>query len=338
MNEFGGPSEAEKEAQGAALAQEIVTLRAVAKTDAEHQVVIQKLEALHQLYGAPLPGEKKWEGTGIELSRATEIIGAESCFGPAAVEKAFGIRLEAERIPPIQFSESELKRAEELGQMLILRVDRTADGSALTMKKMSELLQPTFEQNEEKILYDEPDWYEEEVFYKEETPALSWALVSRETIPDSTSKNYLQQTDQLVTYLETEVFQGQSVPPPYSDALNEFRSVRAQIEPLVTSQIEAEWKQASQMLADLKLNQLTRQTPAEVLYDMLVVIQNSTDPEEKTRLLENMYTWTARRGSVDGYLVGVGDFDADGADVGRWRPGDAHPAIGVVFSRSQSES
>ncbi len=336
MSELG-PSQVDIEAQGTMLAQEIATLRSRAKTDAEHAVVIQKLEALHRLFGAPLPEEKQGAGSSIETGPAVEAIGAESFFGPAAVEKAFGIRLEAEQIPPIQFTQVELERAKALNQMLILRVDRAADGSPLTMKKMSELLQPTFEQNEEKILYDEPDWYEDEAFYKDETPALSWALVSRETIPDSTSKNYLQQTDQLVTYLETEVFQGQPVPAPYNDAIAEFRSLRAQIEPLATSQVEAEWKQASQMLADLKLNQLTRQTPAEVLYDLLLVIQNSPDPEDRTRLLESMYTWTARRAS-DGGLVDVGRFDADGAYVGGWRPDGADPGLGVVFSRSQQKS
>ncbi len=334
MSEFG-PSQAEKEAQGETLVQEIVTLRAAAKTDAEHAVVIQKLEALHRLFGAPLPGEqKKIVASGIENGPAVEAIGAKNFFGPAAVEKAFGLRLEAEQIPPIPFSQAELEHAKSLNQMLILRVDHAPDGQPLTMQKMQELLQPAFEEAGDGTILYETDWYEGEDFYTKEHPVLRWALVSKEVVPNSTNKNYLQQTDQLVTYLKDEVYQGQTVPEPYAEAIREYQGLRDQLAPLVTSNVEAEWKQATQMLADLKLTQLTRQTPAEVLYDLLLVMQNSSDPEDKTRLLESMYTWTARRTS-GGYLVSVGFFDAVGAGVGRWSPGIAHPALGVVFSRSQ---
>ena len=88
------------------------------------------------------------------------------------------------------------------------------------------------------------------------------------------------------------------------------------------------------MLANLQLNQLTRQIPVEVIYDLMLAFQNSQDSDEKTRLLESMYTWTARRDS-DGELVYVGSFGAGGARVSARRPDGPPPDFGVVFSHSQ---
>ena len=75
------------------------------------------------------------------------------------------------------------------------------------------------------------------------------------------------------------------------------------------------WQKYAQELGDLKINQLTRQTPSEVLYDLLMYFNVNG------RLLENKYTWTNRRAS-DGDLVSVGGFVADGAGarlrLGAW--------------------
>ena len=83
----------------------------------------------------------------------------------------------------------------------------------------------------------------------------------------------------------------------------------------------------AQELGDLKINQLTRQAPADTLYDILMYFgQNS-------RILENKYTWTKRRSSR-GVLILVGCFVADGAGVYDWDPGDSGGDLGVSFSRS----
>jgi hypothetical protein len=48
--------------------------------------------------------------------------------------------------------------------------------------------------------------------------------------------------------------------------------------------------------------------------------------------LSNHWSWTNGRSS-GGYLVSVGDFDADGAYVHSWRPGYVFSSLGVVLSR-----
>jgi len=71
----------------------------------------------------PMP-ETKLEGTIAEqIETAIEKLGKENVFGHKEVEKTFGVRLK--EIPEIPFSVEELERAEKMGQMLVLRVDKT---------------------------------------------------------------------------------------------------------------------------------------------------------------------------------------------------------------------
>ncbi|MDO8482775.1 MAG: AAA family ATPase [bacterium] len=269
----------------------------------------------------------------MSLDRAEEILGSDF-LGVQAVEATFGIKLDAKKIPEIPFSEADLERAKELGQFLVLRVDAAPDRTPLTMEKMNKLLEDKFKKGKKgKILY-KVDWYPNEEFYKTDTPKVRWALSSKENIPNSTSKNYLQQTQELVRYVTDEVFKDTAnVPQEYQDAIEEFeRYYKQKFQGKNDSEIQqllgsSDWAKYAQELGDLKINQLTRQTPGEALYDILMYF------ETNGRLLENHYTWTNRRSS-GGRLVDVGHFGAGGADVSRWSPGSSDGARGVSFSRS----
>ena len=270
--------------------------------------------------------EIKLEGKIIEqLKEAKEILGKD-CLGPKEIFKAFDIVLDLETIPDIPFSREEIERAKELNQFLVLRADKALDGEPLTMEKIHNLLKDEFEKEEKgKVFYDR-DLYKDEDFFKKQTPELSWALVSKEVIPDSTSKNYLQQTEIVIDYAKNNIFEDRELPKEYKEAIKEFEEQKEELKKL----IDSDWKTASEKLEGLKITQLTRQTPVEVLYDILIYFQNN----DKERLLENEYTWTNYRSS-DGGLVGVGRFDSDGAVV--WRgghPGDARSLLGVSFSCS----
>ena len=248
--------------------------------------------------------------------KAREIMGKEDFLGQEAVEKAFGIKLNKKEIPRIPFKKEELERAKELGQFLVLRTE-------LTMEKMNELLQAEFgEQNKGKILYD-TNWYQNEDFFKKDTPKLEWALTSKEVIPDSTFKNYLEQIELIADYLKNQIFKDKQMPKEYEEAIEKFEKQKQNIEKLM----KGDRKEAAKQLSELKINQLTRQSPSEALYDILVYFQNNNQ-----RLLENKCAWTKRCSSV-GYLVLVGPFDSDGASVRRWSPNDALGYLGVSFSR-----
>jgi len=274
---------------------------------------------------------KKIEGTLQEqMDMAKEVMG-EEFFGFQEVKKAFGIEINPEGIPEIPFSREELEKAKELNQFLVLRVNMASDGKPLTLRKINEILKGKVSDGS-KLLYADDgtgkiksdSWYKDEDFPKTDKPKLAWALVSKEVIPNSTNKNYLNQTEELVEYLRNQVFKGEEVPEEYQEGIEEFKKVKAEIEKLMSS----DWEKAAEILSGLKLNQLTRQNPAEVLYDIAIYFQNRGE-----RILEKIYTWTARRASVGG-LVRVGDFDSDGVIVRSYRPGRSGDDLGVAFSRS----
>ena len=268
------------------------------------------------------PKEAKEEGK-ISYQEARDILGSD-CLGPEAVEKLLGQR--PEYIPPIPFSREDLERAKEVGQFLILRVDKAPDGTPLTLQAMHQLWSAKFEAaGKGKILYEIKDqWKLDSDFFTQETPHVSWALVSKELVPNSTSKNYIVQTEVLIDYLTTKVFEGQQAPPEYQVAIAEFEAKK----PNITQLMASNWQEAARMLEALQITRLTRQTPTEARYDSLVYLENNDK-----RLLENSYTWTSRRSS-DGNLVDFGNADAEGADVNRWKPGSTHDGLGVVLSRS----
>lgn len=261
-----------------------------------------------------------------QITTAIETIGKQNVFGPEEVEKTFGIRLEAENIPEIPFSKEDLERAKELGQFLILRVDKTAGGQPLTVEKMQETLQPKLDKEKSgKILYS-TDWYKNQDFFKKDTPKLGWALVAKNVIPDSTNKNFINQTAILAGYLKDKVFKGGPLPKQYQEAIGEFEKKKVALEQLIGSN----WQKAAKQLSELKLTRLTRQSPTEVIYDLLVLFQSGPN---KDRLLEKTQTWTGRLSSY-GKLVCVGGFDVGGAIVSSWNPDVSNDDIGVSFSRS----
>ncbi|MEK9175461.1 MAG: AAA family ATPase [Patescibacteria group bacterium] len=265
--------------------------------------------------------EKKKRGKHTE-SQAETIMG-KYFLGAKAVKEAFGVELSSSEIPPIPFSQEDLERAKELGQSLILRIDRAPDGTPLTMKKMNELLEDKVKKAKDgKILY-KIDWYKDEEFFTIDTPKISWALTGREIVSGSTNKDYWSQTEVIANLCKEKVFEGQSLPAVYQEAWDEWEREKAVIRSLVFS----DWQEAAHRLSELKLNQLFRQTPAEAMYDNLILFQNT-----KERSLETMYIFTSRRSS-DGYLVVFGNADAWGAFLHRWKPANAHGLLGVVLSR-----
>ena len=274
-----------------------------------------------------------------QMDMAKEVMG-EEYFGLQEVEKAFGIKISPKEIPEIPFGKSELERAKELNQFLVLRVDKVQDGKPLSLQKINEVLKGKVSDGS-KLLYSDDGkggiksdaWYKDEDFIKNETPKLAWALVSKEVIADSTSKNYLQQTEELMGYIKNQVFSAKGgsasggkgeMPKVYQDAIDEFEKEKDDIGKIISS----DWQKASEKLSQLKINQLARQNPAEVLYDIAIYFQN-----KRERILENMYTWTSRRAS-DGGLVSVGCFDSGGVTVSRFTPDCSFDYLGVAFSRS----
>jgi len=279
------------------------------KDDAYYQRVAERMKQVERMFSESL-----------SPSEAKEIL-KQDFLGKEEIERAFDIKIEDKDIPEIPFTKEDIEKAKELGQFLILRTDKIDKKTPLTIENLNKHLKGKTKEGG-KILYS--DSYKSEDLYKTEIPKLSWALTSKELIPDSTSKNYLQQTELIVKYLKEKVFKDTDISESYQQAITEFEAQKDEIEKLMTT----DWKKAAEKLEKLQINQLTRQTPVETIYDLIAYLHTNNQ-----RLLENKYTWTKRRFS-DGRLVYVGNFVSNGADLNDWRPDDSYGNIGVSFSRS----
>ncbi|MCB9808702.1 AAA family ATPase [Candidatus Peribacteria bacterium] len=250
-------------------------------------------------------------------------------YGPEELVRTFpGLTLRPEDIPALP-SPEEIERHAALGHTLRLRVSNAPDGSPLTMVKMRELLQESFTQSGEgEVLYNhDADWKLRSEFFTQDTPELAWSFTSDEVLPDSTSKNHLQQTEVLANYVRQSLFPDGQMPQEFREALEELDAEKDEIAGL----IQSDWQEAARRLSQLKLNQLLRATPVETLCDLLVTFQNSNASERK-RLLRSMYTWSSTLSS-GGFLVNVGYFGSEGVDVGGDDPGYSRDSLGVVLSR-----
>ncbi|MEK7202617.1 MAG: AAA family ATPase [Patescibacteria group bacterium] len=298
----------------------------------ETTVTAEELLTASRVEATPLTGELL-----EQVTEAQRILGEYQVIAPNRVAEILGVKIDLEKVEPIPFSKQELERAKELGQFLIYRQGKDERGDPLTMERLDQILQPKFDRDKDgKVLYDR-DWYKDEDFFKKEAVRSGWALTSREVIPDSTSKNYLQQTGELAKYVDTQV--GPDISDPllrgmYTEAIKEFDAKRGAIEKLMGS----DWQEAAKQLSELKINQLFRQTPVEAMYDTTVFFEAnraiSASHPKGARLMEGMYSWTNQRSS-DGLLVYAGYFLSRGLSVDYAYPDISSDDLGVSFSRNQ---
>lgn len=254
----------------------------------------------------------------ISPEDALEIMGEENYLGPKDIQDTFDFI--PENIPEIPFSQAELKRAKELGHHLILYVD-TRDGQPFTLEDMIEITNnETSDGNP--ILYRK----EQIQNSKDQIPRPGWRLTSPEVTENTTDKNYLEQTESLITYLQNEVFKDQDLPETYRMAIEEFKNKKETLEDL----LESDWEEAAQQLASLTINQLLRENAPEVIYRLIL-----SEKQHDTRNLQETRTWTNSIGS-DGALVYVGNFALDGLNVYSWPPDGLDANTGACLSRSAS--
>lgn len=269
--------------------------------------------------------ETKLEGPVAEqIEAAIEKLGKENVFGPKEIEKTFGVRLA--EVPGIPFSVEELERAEKLGQMLMLRVSETAEGKPMSLEAMIEIITKRWKDEGKGDLLVAADGLESlvrEGSFSKESPRTGWALVSRDVLPESLSKNYIEQTEIIIETLKNKVFKDLEIPEEYKKAIAEFESKKAAL----TELVDENWGKAAKELTELKISQMTRQTFSETIYDLAVYY----DANNK-RLLNDMCAWTASR-SFGGRLIFLGNFDVRGVYGDASGPGYRGGRLGVSLSR-----
>jgi len=273
--------------------------------------------------GVSIP-ETKLEGPVAEqIEAAIEKLGKENVFGPKEVEKTFGVHLA--EVPGIPFSVEELERAEKMGQMLVLRVDKTAEGKPMSLEAMNVAVMERWQKEGKGALLSTPDGWENFIkeSYKKDVPRSGWALVSKEVLSESLGKNYIEQTDVIIKTLKDKVFKGMEIPEKYAKAMAEFESRKEKLTKLMND----DWQEAVKQLSTLDITQMTRQTIQETIYDLTMYYDTNNK-----HLLTDKYTWSASV-SPGGYLVSLGRCDDRGVHGLGWRPDDRDDDIGVSFSR-----
>jgi hypothetical protein len=279
-----------------------------------------------------------------DLKFAKELFG-QDYFGPETLDGVWGIEIDPKDIPEIPFSQSQLEYDKMRSQLLILRARNGPDGLPLTMQKQHDLLNPDMESRGLGKVLAELDMPQMELmrkasFFNSDAPVMTkdqnyeWALTypNVEVLSRPKPKNYLQQTDLLVTRAK-QTFRGE-MPRHYKDAVDEYQEYRRKtFGSLNEEQIERELasqdgRKHFQELARLKLNQLLLPTPAQMMFDMLTYYQ-----DQNKRILEDAYTWT-NTSYGDRYIVILGMFKEEGIKVDGHRVDFGGPSIGSIVSRT----
>ena len=241
-------------------------------------------------------------------------------FGPREVAKIGGVMI-PKFTPSIPFTREDMRIACKLGQYLIFQVSKASDGFPLTMNKIRDSLGNKLEGD---TFLKNSRFCEPEYFFSGSTPYAGWKLVSREVIPGSVGKDYVEQTQAIADYLRNEVYDGQELPGEYQKAVDEFEACRENLRELLN---DGHWRDVTGKCLNLKLNRLFRPTPVEVIYNLMVCLIVNQE-----RLLEDTYASTRERFS-DGGIVVVGEWDTKGIGVYDVCATRSVDEIGVYFCR-----
>jgi hypothetical protein len=201
---------------------------------------------------------------------------------------------------------------------------KTGEIVPFTLENMKRIFTKAHDGNP--FLYTQ-DWYETEPFYATETPEDRWQLVERGIIPDSTNKNYAEQTELFVNLIRTGMFPDNDIPENYQEALTEWDEKKGEITALLKTKTEPDWKRASDILVSLKITDLCREKNIDIFYRILFA---SLAKQRKD--LPDKWVWSKTRSS-GGKFVDSGSFDSFGASVDGDGPGHSSGSMGVCFSR-----
>ena len=257
------------------------------------------------------------EGMETSYEQAQEIMG-DSFYGTEEIKNAFGIEFPPDKIPSIQYSPEVLEEAKESDEFLILRFEY----NGMTMLEMKAMMESRMDKDEEGKLFYDQDLYRDEAFFKEHSLKTEWKLVGKEFVPDSTGKNYIEQTKILRDYLiGLESLSEEEQKECTDDLLKELQD-------MLDKDWEKNWKEVAKRLSELLLNKNHRRTPAEIIYDWILQFRN----RKERGILEKNWDWSNALSS-DGKLVILGRADRNGVSVSHDYPDIRHGNLGVVSLR-----
>lgn len=133
---------------------------------------VQELAAEKSQLEQPRNPEIKSE-TEMTSEIAREILGKDHVFGIEQARERFGINIDVKDLLVIPFSREQLERAKASGDRLVLRVDKFADGSPMTLENFMKKF-PDVVTGE---LSGDNSWAQGSSALSKEVPNTEWALV-----------------------------------------------------------------------------------------------------------------------------------------------------------------
>lgn len=234
------------------------------------------------------------QGMCPSLEYAEKILG-ENFIGPEDVKEVFGYL--PEKLPGIHFTNWELKRAKELGMFLILRINETVDKLPLNLEELD------YVRMAKNIAdFGQGGWLtnvlpsREERVLERPIEKIHWALVTREEIPGSRNKNYLEQTSMIIDYLKTKFLKGSKIPyRKFEYDCKEF------------ARASDTFKSRQYLITRFEISQRARPSPAEAVYDLLLYYHKNKrhifrDCATWTNIFDNRYRLVAVGGKIEGRL------------------------------------
>lgn len=291
--------------------------------------------------------ENRKPGTST-IDQAKQIMGNDF-LGPESIRNAFKIGIRSEDIPAIPFDVTELQKARELQQFLILRTNRLADGSDLTILRMEELLQKEFFDTKRGwILRNAGVRFMNRGGHKVEidTAEKKWALVTKGLLEGSTNDEsisggieqrwsiaLLRQVHSFAKYVKETIFRSQNMSEEYNKAIYQYDAHKPDILYYIP---RGNYDQVWRKIYNLEINKLFRHRPVELVYDLLMYEQNRNN-----RLLLNDLSATIMHPESGIGFLSVGRFNPGGIMIGLGdglnnsvSNADRNASYGVLFTRS----
>jgi hypothetical protein len=286
------------------------------------------------------------ELVGCSYENAKELL-KEGFFGVEDLEKAFGFKPNI-NIPKIKFTVSELKEAQEHGEILMLRIGQDNEGRPMTMKKILEIIAPRMPKGEKLLAYQKninlpelkDSLWDNEKCFNDESLKTEWVLIGKEFSPRTLNNNYARQTMELYNELRKRRLLS-------AKELKENAGLEQKLKVLcekmgVNWETQKEESSAkfrenrdtvAKELAELAINQKHRRSGVGIVFDWAVRFLSRMG--DRGQLGGRVTDWSNSIGPT-GICLAIGGFNPDGGHIDWYHPGFRYTA-GAVLLRSRSD-
>ena len=147
-------------------------------------------------------------------------------------------------------------------------------------------------------------------------------LVGRKNLQGTLEKDYFEQTEIIVSHLVNEVYKDRDVPEDVRGALEEFEKNKSKINFLRLQ--TGRGSELADVLAELKINQLFRETPIEAHYD--IIMQFYKNGEKRTDASRSSRHTVNTQSMINIFIV-EGEIV-----IASMAPGATAPGVGTIFT------